>query len=162
MRKINKIIIHVSDSPDKLRGIGAADIKRWHTDEPPKGNGWSDIGYHYVIKRNGIVEDGRPIDRAGAHTKGHNADSIGICWVGRNKFTDEQKKSMIELVNELMDEYELTPNEVKGHKEFFSGKTCPNLDMDEVRGWMNGDLLPDEPTDAEIEEKLKNAEKDII
>ena len=58
--------------------IDAETIRDWHVN----GNGWSDIGYHYVIKRNGLVEAGRPVSISGAHAKGHNADSIGICLVG--------------------------------------------------------------------------------
>lgn len=58
--------------------IGASEIRDWHINK----NGWSDIGYHYVNRRNGLIEIGRPIEVAGAHVKGHNYDSIGICMVG--------------------------------------------------------------------------------
>jgi len=57
--------------------IGAKKIRQWH-----KLRGWSDIGYHYVIRRDGRIELGRPIEQVGAHVKGHNSDSIGVCMVG--------------------------------------------------------------------------------
>ena len=77
MRKIRKIIIHCSATKEG-HDIDAAEIKKWHVE----GNGWSDIGYHYVIKLDGTVEEGRPLERSGAHTLNHNFDSIGICYIG--------------------------------------------------------------------------------
>jgi N-acetylmuramoyl-L-alanine amidase len=86
MRKINRIFVHCSDTPTG-RDVSAADIKRWHTDPKPKGNGWRDIGYSHVIRIDGTIELGRPVEQVGAHVAGHNSDSIGICLVGRDKFT---------------------------------------------------------------------------
>ena len=77
MRKIRKIIIHCSATKEG-QDIDAKEIKKWHVE----GNGWSDIGYHYVIKLDGTVEEGRPIERSGAHTLNHNHDSIGVCYIG--------------------------------------------------------------------------------
>lgn len=62
--------------------VDAATIRQWHTDPPPKGRGWADIGYALVILRDGTIEAGRPLDEIGAHVAGHNHDSIGICMVG--------------------------------------------------------------------------------
>ena len=70
---VKNAILHCSATPAG-RPHNAAEIRRWHVD----GNGWSDIGYHYVILIDGTVEAGRPLWRKGAHTKGHNND-IGIC-----------------------------------------------------------------------------------
>jgi N-acetylmuramoyl-L-alanine amidase len=84
MRLIDTIIGHCSFTPPKM-DIGAAEIRGWHVDE----NGWLDIGYAYVIRRNGIIELGRDLDNdgdvdeeIGAHARGFNAHSIGICVVG--------------------------------------------------------------------------------
>lgn len=131
-RPIKKIIVHVSDSPDTL-DIGAKEIREWHTMQPPKGNGWDDIGYHWVVRRSGAVEPGRPEAKIGAHTYGHNFDSIGIVWVGKDKPSDPQAKSLKAMVQALMAKYKLTSKDVYGHKELNAGKTCPNLDMDVFR-----------------------------
>lgn len=135
MRPIDKIIIHCSDTPP-LMDIGAAEIRRWHTDPQPKGNGWSDIGYHYVIRRNGKTESGRPEEIAGAHARGQNQSSIGVCMVGgRGKggvaeanFTHQQWAALYGLIERLTRKY---PNaEVYGHNDF-SSKTCPNFNAQE-------------------------------
>ena len=134
MRTINKIIIHCADTPE-WRDDKAADIKRWHTLPPPKGNGWKDIGYHYVIDLDGTIEPGRPIEQAGSHCSGHNADSIGICYVGgktedmkqtKDTRTAEQKASLLILLKYLVAKYPGVT--IYGHKDFNSGKTCPSFD----------------------------------
>ena len=130
---INKIVIHVSDSLD-MADIGATQIRKWHTDPRPKGNGWSDIGYHYVVRRNGHIELGRLHTVAGAHVAGHNKGSLGICWVGRDKITKEQMETLVKLTKNLMSAYGLTAKDVYGHKELSSGgKSCPNIDMNNFR-----------------------------
>lgn len=126
-RTINLIVIHCSDSPDSLKEIGAADIREWHREQ-----GWTDIGYHFVVKRDGETEDGRSLDVAGAHVKGHNLNSIGICWVGRKIPTWRQYRQLIRLTANLCKEYGLGATAVKGHKEL-STKTCPNLNMETFR-----------------------------
>ncbi|MBQ0048079.1 MAG: N-acetylmuramoyl-L-alanine amidase [Prevotellaceae bacterium] len=76
MRTINELIIHCSATAEG-KDFTAADIDRWH-----RVQGWSGIGYHFVIRLDGTVEPGRPIDKAGAHCSGHNANSLGICYIG--------------------------------------------------------------------------------
>lgn len=129
MRTIRKIIIHCSATPDG-RDVSAEEIRRWHLDR-----GWSDIGYHFVIRLDGTVERGRPIEKVGAHCKGHNADSIGICYVGgmdykgkrsKDTRTPEQKKALVQLVQELSRTY--APVTVHGHNEF-SDKDCPSFNV---------------------------------
>lgn len=135
-RKINKIIIHCSDSE-----FGDAEtIDIWH-----KEKGWDGIGYHFVIlngqinptiymtEKDGEIEQGRDIEKIGAHCKGQNKDSIGICLIGRKTFTDLQIISLIDKVKELMKEYGLEINNIYGHYEFDSRKTCPNFNMDNFR-----------------------------
>lgn len=128
-RKVDLIVVHCTASPDYL-DIGAKEIKRWHVED----NGWSDIGYHYIVRRNGEIEKGRPDSIAGAHARGVNSNSIGICWVGINGPSGEQEKSMVGLVNWLRGKYNIEIDNVKGHREaVVTSKTCPNLNMDRFR-----------------------------
>lgn len=130
MRKIDKIIIHCSATPADL-DIGAGDIRKWHME----GNGWSDIGYHLVIKRDGDVEQGRPMDIKGAHVKGHNTGSIGICLVGgvtrtmmpEDNFTKQQWKSLNSVLRILKADYKNAT--IHGHNEFSPQKACPSFDV---------------------------------
>ena len=71
MRHIKRIIIHCSDTPEG-RDDTAADIDRWH-----RAKGWDGIGYHYVVRLDGTIETGRPLERPGAHCAGYNQSSIG-------------------------------------------------------------------------------------
>ena len=128
MRELNKIIIHCSATPEG-RDVKADEIKQWHKDR-----GWSDIGYHFVIELDGTIRDGRPVERSGAHAKGHNKDSIGICYVGgtdengeaKDTRTEEQISNLLDLVLDLRQTYgELS---VHGHNEF-SSKECPSFDV---------------------------------
>lgn len=117
--------------------IGASEIRRWHVD----GNGWADIGYHYVIRRDGTVEKGRPLSRAGAHAQGHNHDSIGICLVGgvdangqaAFNFTRAQLRALEGRINEFTDS--IPGLQIIGHRDV--GNTdCPSFD---VRRWWYGE-----------------------
>lgn len=140
MRQINKIVVHVSDSPDTMR-IGAKTIKKWHTDPPPKGNGWSDIGYHAVIRRSGMIDLGRALETPGAHVKGHNKDSIGVCWVGRDLPDNRQLVALIDYCVAMCKKFSLNPlTDIYGHKELDPGKTCPNLDMNIFRKFVDASI----------------------
>lgn len=130
MRDIKEIIIHCADTPEG-RDDRAADIRRWH-----KAQGWSDIGYHYVIDIDGTIEPGRDLDIAGAHCQGHNAKSIGICYVGgcdeemkpKDTRTDAQKASMLLLLKYLVAKYPKAV--IYGHRDF-ANKSCPSFDAKE-------------------------------
>ena len=130
MRKIDKIIIHCSATRSD-QDIDAAEIRRWHK-APPRN--WKDIGYHYVIKRDGEIEDGRPIGQVGAHCYGHNETSIGICVVGgvddKNKpqdnFTDQQWRSLRNLIKICRADYKKAT--IHGHNEY-ANKACPSFDV---------------------------------
>ena len=127
MRQIKEIIIHCADTPEG-RDDKAADIKRWH-----KAQGWSDIGYHYVIDIDGTIEPGRPLETAGAHCTGHNANSIGICYIGgcdkkmqpKDTRTDAQKASLLLLLKYLVAKYPGVT--IYGHRDF-ANKSCPSFD----------------------------------
>ncbi|EGJ51791.1 N-acetylmuramoyl-L-alanine amidase [Desulfocurvibacter africanus] len=135
--KVKYIVIHCADTPPEL-DIGAAEIDRWH-----KQNGWDGIGYHYVIRRSGVIESGRPLDInaapgwqtvTGAHVAGMNSQAIGICLVGgrhgKPDFSGQQRESLWLLVETLK---RIAPEaEVVGHRDLDKGKTCPGFD---VRAW---------------------------
>ena len=134
VRKIDKIIIHCSATPEG-RDVKMETIKSWHV----KGNGWSDIGYHFVIELDGTLKEGRPLHRSGAHTKGHNAESIGICYVGgidkdknaKDTRTAAQKDTLNKIVAGLLDDY--PEASVHGHNEF-AAKACPSFDVQKEFG----------------------------
>jgi len=135
MRDINQIVIHCSDTPAGM-DIGAKEIREWHTAPPPKGNGWKDIGYHWVIRRDGSLEKGRPEDEVGAHVAGHNANSIGVCMVGGGhgvcNFTWQQWERLKTLIDRLLQFY---PNAaICGHRDLNPEKACPSFD---ARAWWN-------------------------
>ncbi|MFN3582801.1 MAG: N-acetylmuramoyl-L-alanine amidase [Phenylobacterium sp.] len=130
MKTIKYLVVHCSATPAN-RDIGAAEIRTMH-----RRQGWRDIGYHYVIRRNGVIEKGRPETEPGAHVQGHNSHSIGICMVGGVKpnmtaecnFTDEQFASLRKLLNELTAKYPTA--KVCGHRDLSpdrngDGKVAP-------------------------------------
>lgn len=131
MRQIKEIIIHCSATPEG-KDYTINDIKEWHLQR-----GFDDIGYHYVIYRDGSVHAGRSIDVAGAHCIGHNRNSIGICYIGgMNKYrtgakdtrTEAQLTALVKLVKELKTKY--PGASVHGHNEF-ANKDCPSFDVKE-------------------------------
>jgi N-acetylmuramoyl-L-alanine amidase len=132
MRTIKKIILHCSDSDDSL-DFGLKDINEWHKLRGFMSPSGIPCGYHFIVRRDGNVEIGRPVTEIGAHCKGHNSDSIGICWIGRKAPSPKQSESFLKLIRRLMDQYKIPVDKVFGHKEFEPNKTCPNLDMNWVR-----------------------------
>ena len=123
----NRIILHCSATPND-REITASDLRRWHVNS----KGWDDIGYHYVIRRDGILEPGRSVMSIGAHVKGHNHDSIGICVVGMDEFTEPQWRGLFFLLNQLRESFSLSYRDVYCHYEF-TNKSCPNFDAVQIR-----------------------------
>lgn len=122
MRNIKEIIIHCSDSDIKSHD-NLETIRNWHI-----ARGWADIGYHYVITKDGEVHVGRPLQQVGAHCKGRNKESIGICLTGKSKFTPSQFISLGIVCKELMDAFGLQLNDIFPHRKFSEFKTCPNFD----------------------------------
>ena len=129
MRKIDKIILHCTATPEG-RHTTVSDIRKWH-----KAQGWSDIGYHYVVYLDGSIHEGRPSEAIGAHTKGYNKGSIGVVYVGgidkmtlkpKDTRTTEQKESLHKFLIELMDKYKGAT--LHGHNEF-APKACPSFDV---------------------------------
>jgi len=130
MRAIQKIIIHCAATIEG-KFYNAKDIDKWHLQK-----GWSGIGYHYVILIDGTIEKGRAIERIGAHTKGHNSTSIGICYIGglgvdrkaKDTRTDKQIASMLGLLDKLKNDYPGAT--IHGHNEF-ANKACPSFNVSE-------------------------------
>jgi N-acetylmuramoyl-L-alanine amidase len=137
------IIVHCSATPPSM-DIGTREIREWHVN----GNGWLDLGYNYVIRRDGRLENGRDLDgdgdssdEIGAHARGFNRNSIGICLVGGSdssgkpdaNFTLEQYLALDNIVRVLMrDNPSIT--EVLGHRDLDSGKECPSFNVQALLG----------------------------
>ncbi|HHO59906.1 MAG TPA: N-acetylmuramoyl-L-alanine amidase [Thiotrichales bacterium] len=155
------IIIHCADTPNG-RETTAADIDLWHGQRKPpftrmqdacvgtgpwvgKGQHAVDlkhIGYHFVIRINGAVEVGRRLSETGAHCRGYNQKSIGICLAGTDKFTLEQWQSLKALVTGLqikLNSLYKAELDVKGHRQLNSAKTCPGFD---VPAWLENNRQP--------------------
>lgn len=125
MRPIDMIVVHCSDTPPTM-DIGVEEIDQWHRER-----GWNGVGYHYVIRRDGVTEMGRPVDQVGAHVKGHNAYSIGICLVGgadgKYDYTFAQWYGLRGLLDMLALQHPEAA--ILGHRDLDEGKTCPNFDV---------------------------------
>lgn len=141
MKQNNRLVIHCA-ATKRGQNFTANDIRRWH-----KKRGWSDIGYNYVICRDGVLELGRDLDgdgnvdeEIGAHARGYNRDSIAVCLVGgvgitgkpKNNFTKKQFLTLQNLVREKQRQY---PGiEVLGHRDLPNvKKACPSFD---VKDWL--------------------------
>lgn len=129
VRKIKYLYVHCSYTKPNM-DIGVDTIRSWHVD----GNGWSDIGYHDVIRRDGTIESGRPHEKTGAHAAGFNSDSIGVCLVGGMdkfgkpdaNFTLRQYMSLKLYWDQMREKY---PDiELKAHRDV-SDKDCPCFDV---------------------------------
>ena len=118
---IRYLVVHCSDTPDE-DGLTASDIHAMHL-----GFGWDGAGYHAIITRDGICHPGRPEYWQGAHVKGRNHDSVGVCLIGRHNFTKGQFAALESLLLTWSCRY---PNaEVVGHRDIQeTHKTCPNFD----------------------------------
>lgn len=156
MRTITTIVLHCSDSPWGC----AREIRDWHL-----AQGWRDIAYHFVILNgrptfqhhknlvvipalDGEIECGRYLDddrwlsdaEIGAHALGLNAESIGICAIGKGSWTPAQWQSAGRLVHDLQVLYGIPTERVLGHYETASGKsqgkTCPDINMDLFRSML--------------------------
>ncbi len=130
---IDMIVVHGSFSKPDM-DIGVDEIRQWHLEK-----GWSDVGYHHVIRRDGTVEAGRSEDRQGAHAKAVNSHSLGICLVGGMdsfgagdcNYTFDQYQSLWNLIYEMIVRHP-TITSVVSHRDVDKrGKTCPDFDASE-------------------------------
>ena len=124
-KDIKILVIHCSDTDDNLP-LNALDIHKMHI-----GFGWDGIGYHKIINKDGSLENGRPEYWIGAHVRGRNHESLGVCLVGRTNFSFDQFKTLKKLLFNWKKSY---PNaRIVGHSEAIkTHKTCPNFD---VKNW---------------------------
>lgn len=146
MRALNEIIVHCSATrPEWWSGRSTtakvAEIRRWHV----RGNGWKDIGYHYLIDRNGVVATGRPLEQVGAHVQGRNTGTIGICLIGGHgssendrfdqHFTAAQEFALRKLIDDLRGRFP-SIKAVSGHNQY-AAKACPGFN---VPAWYGGQV----------------------
>lgn len=147
MRKITGIIVHCTATradwwASKRTSEKVREIKRWHVQD----RGWSDIGYHFLIDRDGTVAKGRDIARDGAHVQGHNKGTIGISLFGGHgsaetdkfgqHFTPQQDAALRNLIRDLQATYGKVP--VTGHNQY-AAKACPGFN---VPAWFGGKPAP--------------------
>lgn len=132
-RNIKEIIVHCSATPEG-EDYSVADIKRWHLNR-----GFSDIGYHWVITRDGGIHKGRDESKAGAHCTNHNTVSVGVCYIGgcpartekdwatkaKDTRTEAQKEALKNLLKEIKTRYPQA--KIYGHRDF-ANKGCPSFD----------------------------------
>jgi len=121
-KKIELLVVHCSDTPNN-QNLSANDIHKMHL-----GFGWDGIGYHKVINRSGKIEDGRPEYWVGAHVKGKNNISLGVCLIGKDYFTKRQFRSLERVLKKWKKTYPYA--KVVGHRDTGkTKKTCPNFDV---------------------------------
>ena len=126
MRYINDIILHYTATPPGM-DVDVSLVRAWH-----KQRGWRTIGYHYLVKLDGTIENGRPISQSGAHCRMHNAHSIGVAFVGglddqghsADTRTDAQKAALLRLLVNLTRMYRCR---VHSHRDY-AATLCPGFD----------------------------------
>lgn len=150
MRLISEIIVHTAETrPNWMAGkptsAKVAEIRRWHIEE----RRWKDIGYHYVIDRDGTIAKGRLDSVVGAHVSGRNANSLGVCLIGgysgkktdafENHYTPEQDRALRGLITRLRTQYPQITT-VSGHNQH-AARECPCFSVPQ---WLNRQtgLLP--------------------
>lgn len=128
-RRIDEIIVHCTATPAG-RKVTVEDLRHQHVDI----NGWDDVGYHYVVYADGTVAEGRPVDKAGAHCRGHNENTIGVAYTGgllqdgktpADTRTPEQRKALEQLIGRLVKTYGIV--KISSHSDY-AAKACPCFD----------------------------------
>lgn len=127
MRNIDMIIVHCTATPAG-RDVTVADVDSWH-----RKRGFDGIGYHYLVSLDGTVHAGRPLERAGAHCRGYNSRSVGVCYVGgldrdgrpADTRTPAQRRALTELLGDLRRRFPCAV--IHSHRDF-AAKACPCFD----------------------------------
>lgn len=122
------IFVHCS-ATKASQNVGVREIRQWH-----KEQGWLDVGYHYIVRRDGTIEAGRDEGAVGSHARGYNSTSIGVCLVGgidakgkpEANFTDAQMKSLRALLGELKGRY--PDAAIMAHHDV-APKACPSFNL---------------------------------
>lgn len=172
MFKPTEIAVHCSATLIEQE-VNAAIIRSWH-----KAKGWSDIGYHFVIKRDGTIEVGRPLTRQGAGVKGHNNYTLHICLTGglnamgepENNFSKAQFKSLRILIDGIKFKFKITA--VKGHRDYSPDKNkdgvitknewlkvCPCFDVGE---WYYGRIKENKDRKPQVEKPQNNGVVSVL
>lgn len=167
MRNIDTIIIHCTATrpnwwSSKSAKQKTAEIRRWHVQD----RGWSDIGYHYLIDRDGTVTEGRSLGRTGAHAKGHNTGSVGISLFGGHggnvadkfddNFTEDQDRALRELIDTLKVDHPIT--KIIGHNEV-SNKACPTF---VVSNWLAKERTKPQPPLVTSQQRTRPAQSRTV
>lgn len=141
-RLVDEIVVHCSATrPEWMEGASLAEkraeIKRWHL-----AKNWLDIGYHWLIDRDGKVISGRAETTVGAHVEGHNEGKIGVCLIGGHgsaetdpfprNFTSAQDAALRQLILGISMRTRI--RRVSGHNEY-AAKACPGFN---VPAWLKG------------------------
>ncbi len=135
MRSVDLIVLHCSATPNGRRTT-VEDVDGWHVERGFKrASDWRAyfnpklraVGYHFVIRPNGALDTGRHLDEIGAHVRGHNASSVGICMAGTDRFTLVQWAQLRSTVTALLKRYPAV--RVCGHRDLDPHKTCPGFDV---------------------------------
>ena len=160
MREVTKVIWHCSATKEG-QDVTVETIRQWHL-----ARGFRDIGYHFVIYRDGTIHKGREVDEVGAHCQQYNDHSIGICYIGgvetdgktpKDTRTEEQKSSLYWITEKMCEIYPRAT--VHGHNEF-AAKACPSFDArKDWEGWLlqglssdiTPGLLPEDMRDEDFE-----------
>lgn len=147
MRNIDEIIVHCTATrpnwwADRSTQDKVDEVRRWHVED----RGWQDVGYHWLIDRDGTAVKGRDESVTGAHVSGHNANSIGISLFGghgssnddafEDNFTPEQDAALRDLISQIRGRYNI--KKITGHHEY-ANKACPGF---RVTPWLNRELAP--------------------
>lgn len=133
-----RVILHCSDTSDYdadhvfFDKYGLAEIRSWHRDRQ-----FADVGYHYIVRRTGVIEKGRDESVVGAHCENHNQNSLGVCFIGRQNPTIMQLQSVEKLYLDFRSRYMIHAHQWVGHYEFNDNKVCPGLPMTLIRHWLS-------------------------
>jgi N-acetyl-anhydromuramyl-L-alanine amidase AmpD len=124
-------IIHCSDS-DRPEHDNIKTIRMWHQER-----GFLDVGYHFFVRKNGEIEQGRDLRQVGAHCAGYNTYSIGICLSGRSEFTEKQFSSCADIIKKVRSLYpSMRSRPIRPHNYFNDKKTCPNFTIDKIEKYL--------------------------
>lgn len=157
MRPINEIINHCTATREGV-AFGVETVRKWHVED----RGWSDIGYHYLIGLEGEIWDGRPVERTGAHVKGHNTGTIGVAYVGgldsngnpKDTRTSAQKAALTKLHRMLLKQFP-SINKISGHRDY-AAKACPCYEAAEYKY-----LLDRKPVEPEFDNPKDDDDPDL-
>lgn len=129
----NKIVLHCSDTTNGKH----ADIEAMRANH--KARGFSDISYHLIIQPDGECVNGRPFNQVGAHVKHHNEGAIGICLIGKDKFTQRQFDALRYKIDSILLTYSIKKTEIFCHNQFDTaieqGKVCPSMRINDILCW---------------------------